>query len=404
MHVHARIWLSLGTVLAAMCATAAAASAHGERSQEGFLRMETVAFSDVKFSTLALRQGQELTITGRATILEVWPTSLAEPKVGYLNVDAPGPVMLMQDRLINSVETPDAFLVTKGATYDFKLRLVGREPGRWHVHPTLAIEGAGSLIGPGEWITVQDTGGFTNSLALLNGQSINLETYNLAQLSVWQWLGFAVGLGWVLYWTVTRPSVTRLAVATQLSLNNDGHEFGVVTRKDHRVANWFAIGLVVLLALGWVYQQLLFPVKIPQQVVRFEPPALPAEVRFAQAQVKLANYDPGTSTLTMDLLATNVGTVPMRLQGFNTSNLTFVNDITGASTTDHPLIVDGPLQIDAGQTQTLHLTLSDPVWAADRLIETSNPRMEVAGQLVFQDNSGGQTHVTILSSVIPKLF
>ena len=56
-------------------------------------------------------------------------------------------------------------------------------------------------------------------------------------------------------------------MATQLSINNDGHEFGLVTRKDHRVANWFAIGLVALLALGWVYQQLLFPVKIPQQVV-----------------------------------------------------------------------------------------------------------------------------------------
>jgi methane/ammonia monooxygenase subunit B len=399
-----RLLLAFLLAVTALLGTALVASAHGEDSQEGFLRMETVAFSDVKFSTLALRQGQELTITGRATILEVWPTSLAEPKVGYLNVDAPGPVMLMQDRLVNGVETPDAFLAAKGARYDFKLMLVGREPGRWHVHPTLAIEGAGSLIGPGEWITVQDTGGFTNSLTLLNGQSINLETYNLAQLSVWQWLGFAAGLGWVLYWTVTRPGMTRLAVATQLSLNNDGHEFGLVTRKDHRVANWFAIGLVALLALGWVYQELLFPVKIPQQVVRFEPPALPAEVRFAQAQVKLADYDPGTSTLTMDVLATNVGTNPMRLQGFNTSNLTFVNDVTGASTTDHPLVVDGPLQIDAGQTQTLRLKLSDPVWSNDRLIETSNPRMEVAGQLVFQDNSGGQTHVTILSSVIPKLF
>src|SRR3977135_1639002 len=101
MHLHGRIWLSLGIVVAAMCATAVAASAHGERSQEGFLRVETVAFSDVKFSTLGVRQGQELTITGRATILEVWPTSLAEPKVGYLNVDAPGPVMLMQDPLVN---------------------------------------------------------------------------------------------------------------------------------------------------------------------------------------------------------------------------------------------------------------------------------------------------------------
>ena len=38
--------LALGGVLA----TAAVAAAHGENSQEGFLRMETVAFSNVQFS------------------------------------------------------------------------------------------------------------------------------------------------------------------------------------------------------------------------------------------------------------------------------------------------------------------------------------------------------------------
>src|SRR3979411_1736211 len=212
MHLHTRIWLSLGAVLAAMCATAAAASAHGERSQEGFLRMETVAFSDVTFSTHVVRQGEQVTITGKATVLETWPKSLPGPSVGFVNVDAPGPVMLMQDRLINGVETPDAFFLTKGATYEFKLVLVGRQAGRWHVHPTLAVEGTGTLIGPGEWITVEDTGGLTNSLLLLNGQTVNLESYSLVQLSIWHWFGFGVGLAWVLYWVVTRPTLTRLAV------------------------------------------------------------------------------------------------------------------------------------------------------------------------------------------------
>jgi methane/ammonia monooxygenase subunit B len=404
MGLQLRIWLSLGIALAAASATAANALAHGERSQEGFLRMETVTFSDVSFSTLAVRQGEELTITGRATILELWPTSLGEPKIGYVNVDAPGPVMLMQNRLVNGVQTPDAFLLNKGATYDFTLVLVGREPGRWHVHPALAIQGAGTLIGPGEWITVEESGGFTNSLTLLNGQSINLETYNLTQLSVWHWLGFAIGLAWVLYWTVTRPSVTRLALATQLPLNSDGHEFGMVTRKDHQVTNWLAIGTVAMLALGWTYQQVLFPVTIPQQVVRFEPPALPAEVRFAQAQVQQARFDPSTGTLTMDVLATNTGTSPMRLRGFNTSNLNFVNPAVDTSASNHALIVDGPAAIEAGQTQTLRLALPDPVWAGERLIEASNPRIEVAGQLVFQDNSGALTRTTVISSVIPKLF
>ena len=134
-------------------------------------------------------------------MLDTWPKTLGEPN-GFVNVDAPGPVMLMQDRQVNGMAAPDAIFVKKGNSYDFKLTLVGREPGRWHVHPTFAVEGAGTLIGPGQWITVQDTGGFTNNLTLLNGQSVNLETYGLAQLSIFQWLGFAVGLGWMLYWTV----------------------------------------------------------------------------------------------------------------------------------------------------------------------------------------------------------
>src|SRR4030088_890959 len=63
MGLQLRIWRSLGIAVVAASATAAVASAHGERSQEGFLRMETVAFSDVSFSTLSLRQGEQLTIT-----------------------------------------------------------------------------------------------------------------------------------------------------------------------------------------------------------------------------------------------------------------------------------------------------------------------------------------------------
>jgi methane/ammonia monooxygenase subunit B len=239
---------------------------------------------------------------------------------------------------------------------------------------------------------------------LLNGQSVNLESYNLVQLSIWHWFGFGVGMAWVLYWVVTRPTLTRLAVTMQIPLNSDGQDIGLLTRKDHRVANWFALSTLALLALGWGYQQVFFPVKIPQQVVRFEPPALAAEARFAQAQVQRAAYDPGTSTLTMDVLATNAGASPVHLQGFTTSSLTFVNEALGTTPSDHTLVADGPVAIDPGQTQTLHLTLRDPAWTDERLIEVSNPNIGVAGQLVFQDSSGAKTHVTVRSSVIPKLF
>ena len=90
---------------------------------------------------------------------------LCETSTRFVNETAPGPVLLMNDRLVNGMSAPDAIFVKKGNTYDFKLTLTGREPGRWHVHPTFAVEGAGTLIGPGQWVTVQDTGSFTNNLA-----------------------------------------------------------------------------------------------------------------------------------------------------------------------------------------------------------------------------------------------
>src|SRR5262249_31588274 len=143
----------LGSIAALV--SGAVAYAHGENAQEGFLRMETVAFTNVQFSKDTLKQGEELVITGKAALLDTWPRTLGEPQTGFVHVPAPGPVLLMKDRLVNGMSAPDAIFVKKGNTYDFKLTLVGREPGRWHVHPTFAVEGAGTLIGPGQWITVQ---------------------------------------------------------------------------------------------------------------------------------------------------------------------------------------------------------------------------------------------------------
>src|SRR5437870_13763798 len=95
--------LALLLATAALLGTALVASAHGENSQEGFLRMETVAFSNVQFSADTIKQGDPVTISGQATILNTWPKTLGEPTTGYINVTAPGPVMLMKDRLVNEI-------------------------------------------------------------------------------------------------------------------------------------------------------------------------------------------------------------------------------------------------------------------------------------------------------------
>jgi methane/ammonia monooxygenase subunit B len=385
--------------------TVAPAAAHGERAQEGYLRMQTIAFSDVGFSASSLEQGQELTITGDATILDTWPASLGEPTLGYVGVDAPGPVLLMKDRTINGESAPDAFFVKKSASYHFSMTLVARRPGRWHIHPTFAVQGAGTLIGPGQWITIQDAAPgrpFSNPQQLLSGVSVDLETYNLAQLTIWQWLGFGLGLAWVLYWTVPKPTMRRLAVASQIPLNNDGRDVGLTDRRDHTVATWFAVATVAMLAGGWIYQQVYFPVKLPQQVARVRPADLPPPSTFARVAVQRAEFDPRTSTLSLDIRATNDGATAIVLTGFTTSSLTFVT--APLADGEHTLTVDDSPTVPSGATQQLRIVMRDPVWSDDRLIEIDNPQMYVAGQLVFEDEHGARSRTTILSNVVPKLF
>jgi len=405
-----RIFLSLLLGVAALMSTAALASAHGENSQEGFLRMETVAFSNVQFSKDTVNQGDELTITGRATLLNTWPRTLGEPDTGFVNVTAPGPVLLMKDRQINGMSAPDAIFVKKGNAYDFKLTLVGRDPGRWHVHPTFAVAGSGTLIGPGQWITVQNTGGFSNNVQLLNGQTVDLENYGIGQLTIFHWLGFALGMAWMLYWTVPKigganhRTVSKLPVTLRIPLNTDGQNIGLITKRDHNVSNWLMAGTVLLIAVGWIYQSAMFPIKIPQQVFRFTPPELNLPTPFAQAVTKDASFDPQTSTLVINVDVTNTGKSPMTLKGFTTSSLTFVDQASAGTGAEHVMVIDPPAPINPGETRTVRLTLRDPVWRDTRMIEVNRPRIEVAGQLLFQDQSGTQTATTVESSVNPKLI
>lgn len=405
-----RILLSLIAAVAALLGTAVVVSAHGENAQEGFLRMETVAFSNVQFSKDTIKQGEQVVITGRATLLNTWPKTLGEPQTGFVNVTAPGPVLLMQDRQVNGMSAPDAIFVKKGDSYDFQLTLVGRQPGRWHVHPTFAVEGAGTLIGPGQWITVQDTGGFANNIQLLNGQTVNLETYGIGQLTIFHWLGFALGMAWMLYWTVPKigganhRTVSKLPVTLRVPLNTDGQDIGLITKQDHRVSNYLLIATAVLLLVGWVYQSVSFPIKIPQQVFRFTPPELPQAPQFANAVTKDANFDPQTSTLTMNVDVTNSGKAPMTLTGFTTSSLTFVDQSSAPTGAQHVMTISPAPTVAPGETKTLTLTLRDPVWTDTRMIEVNRPRIEVAGQLLFKDSGGTENAATIASSVNPKLI
>ncbi len=385
--------------------SASAAWAHGENAQESWLRMNTVAFWNVNFSTDTVKQGETVTITGTAKVLETWPKTLKGPDTAYLSVVAPGPVFLMKDRVINGQAAPASIYVEKGSVYDFKLTIEGRVPGRYHVHPSFAVKGAGSLIGPGQWITVEkNAAGYSNPLTLYNGKTVNLESYGLAwPVNGFSILTFLIGLVWLLYWIVPKPTVSRLAVTSQLSVNDDGGEgVGLITRRDHRAMDLIMVAAALLLIGGWIYEARAFPVKIPQQVDRFSIPSAVAPATIASASMSKVTYDTGTQTLTMSVQATNQGDTPMQLKDLHIAGLRFANPAASQGG-DGQVAVQPSSEIAPEQTQSVTMTIRGGLLEEQRLIPIgagqSNTYMTMVAD--FQNSAGVHNFVTISQFLTP---
>jgi len=392
--------LLAAAVLTVLAVPAAPAGAHGETAQESFLRMGTIAFWDVKFSESTVEQTQQLTITGTAKILETWPEQLAEPKLGFIGVVAPGPVVVIKTRTINGQPAPAAIEVEKGGVYHFEMTLAGRRPGHWHVHPIFGIHGAGSLLGPGQYIDVKESpGGFTNDITLVNGKTENLENLGIGNLTVWTIIWFAVGLVWLLYWIVPKPTVTRLPVTSQIPLNTDGMAYGLITKKDHRAMNIVMATTLFLVIGGMVWQANAYPVKMPQQVLRFAPQAAAMDATFVTIDAKDATYDVESGTVHLTVDVTNTGSTPAAVEAFTTSTLTFgLTKDAGPGTVQ---VTPSPV-IAPGTTVTMVLSMTDPVWHKERLMPVGESRMQITGVVRTRDGAGHENFTTVQSFVKPS--
>jgi methane/ammonia monooxygenase subunit B len=409
---HRRYVLSALLAGALVVALAPAAQAHGERAQEAFLRMRTVSWVDVNFSSDRVRQGETFTVSGTAKILEAWPTNLSKgnPNTAFLGLIAPGPVVMLKERTINGVSVPTRIDAKKGDVYEFSMTVAGRRPGRWHVHPALSVKGAGTLLGPGQWVTVEkNPDGFRNDVTLVEagggtGGTINLENYQLPFTWIWLIITFIIGMAWMIYWTVPKRTVTNLAVTSQIPLNTDGMDYGLITKKDHRNMNWFALGTALLLLVGWIYQAFAFPTKMPQQIFQFAPPAaaVAANNQLAVAGLGEARYDSGAKTLTMDVDVTNNGTTPLQLQQFTTSTLKFA---PGAQAGENggPLNATPAASVAPGATTKLSLAMQGPAWEDEKLIPVNESSQVITGILVFQSGDGKKVLTEVQANLQPLL-
>jgi methane/ammonia monooxygenase subunit B len=406
-----RLLLTVVVVTVAVLVNVTRLYAHGEAGDEPFLKDLTAAFYDVKIAPTQIQVGQPVTITGSVRILETWPYTLDPPQTAYVTPVVPGPVFALQDRTINGQPAPGSFFVEKGGIYQFKMVILGRNPGRWHVHPGIAVQGTGTLIGPGEWVTVAPGAAkFTFPVTLLSGRTIDLNDYEGGFVWWWSFAGFLIGVVWMLYWTLSKRTVTNLAVTIQLSPNDDAPDIGLITPRDHMWMNVLAGVTVAMLVIGWTYAATKYPVRLPQQTDWFAPKFVSSGDKMAEVEPEGATYDDGTDTLLMKIRAKNITSSPITLKQYIMAMATFVNggpdDQAKAGPHDYvgQLEVEPNSPIAPGETKELTLKMTSPVFSEERLIPLHDPQQFIAGLLRFENAAGGQQMVVARSSVVPTQF
>jgi methane/ammonia monooxygenase subunit B len=412
-----RVLIALVAAVVLTVVLAPAASAHGEKSQEGFLRMRTVGWTDVNFSGDSVQQGQTVTVTGKVKIMDAWPSSLAKgtPNTCFLSMISPGPTILLKERTINGVSAPTRIDCAKGQTYDFSMTFAGRRIGKWHVHPAFAVKGAGTLIGPGEWLNVtKNPAGFANEATLLNGKTVNLENYQLPFIWIWLTLTFVIGMVWMIYWTVPKRTIPHLAVTSQIPLNTDGMEYGLITKKDHRNSTIMLLATIGLLAVGWIYQVVSFPTKIPQQIIQFAPPKIESQAPFVKLQAgkNKAIYDANAKSVVLQLMANNTGKQPAQLNQFAVADLTWFNEAVPSSRPTGPQAADTtyPMKVQTdtiapGESQQITITMPSDVWIKrERLLPIGESQLTVTGLLRFQAPNGDKSDVEVDEPLTPTSF
>jgi methane/ammonia monooxygenase subunit B len=291
------------------------------------------------------------------------------------------------------------------------MQMLGRDPGHWHVHPGIAIQGTGTLIGPGEWVTVEPGDKpFALPVTLLSGKTVDLE--HLGGRFVWWWsfASFLIGMAWMVYWTVPKRTVTRLAVTAQLPVNDDAPDIGLITPRDHFWMDLLAGLTILLLVIGWVRMAVRYPVRLPQQTDRFAPVSLTPSEHMAQVRSSGATFDDHTDTLVINAEVKNIGTSPLTLKRYVMAMASFVNggqqDLAKAGPADYvgQLSVDPDGPIAPGETRKVTLKMTGPIFEQERLIPLHDPQQLIAGLLGFTDSQGHEDMVNLKSVLVPTEF
>ena len=402
--------LCLGLLVLAGVATESA-WAHGERSQEPYLRTRTVQYYDVHYDKKTVKVNEEFTLIGKFRLMEDWPDAVSLPDTVFLSAYAPGPMITRVESYLNGMPARQSFSKLElGRDYEFKLVMKGRIPGRHHIHPLLSVKGSGPLVGPGQWIEVTGTkGDFVQKVTTMNGAEIeNLEYYGISRALKWYGVWLALAAFWLLFWLV-RPLLLPRWIAL-----NKGREDVLITNRDITVGVILGVVVVALSFGGYIYAKHEYPYVVPLQAGTNKVDPLPKSKGDVEVKVLKANYDVPGRAMHVVARMTNHGSEPVTILEFATANLRFVNQqapgADKAVSADYPrdLVARGGLGLSdqkplmPGETRDIKMEASDALWEVERLVSfLTDVDSKFGGLLFFVDKSGNRSLSEIGGPILP---
>ena len=399
-------------LMAAVAATsfyAPTASAHGEKSQAAFMRMRTIHWYDLKWSKEVVKVNETVEVTGKFHVFEGWPETVDAPENAFLNIGIPGPVFIRKASYIGGQLVPRSVRLEIGKTYDFKVVLMARRPGDWHVHTMMNVKGGGPIIGPGKWLTIEGSmADFKNPITTLTGATIDLENYNLENTYFWHTLWYVFGLAWIVYW------IRRPVFLPRFLMVNAGRADELVSGTDKKIGMVFAAATVLIVIFAMSAANGKYPITIPLQAgtMRGIKPAVD-EKSAVSIKVEDATYRVPGRAMRMKLTMTNNGNAAVRLGEFYTASVRFLDSDVYKDTSGYPedLLAEDGLSVSdnsplaPGETRTVDVTASDAAWEVYRLADIIyDPDSRFAGLLFFFDAAGNRTISQVDAPLIPSFM
>mgnify|MGYP003521205147 FL=1 len=381
------------------------ASAHGERSQEPFLRMRSIQWYDMKWQPKVTKVNDIATMTGKFHLAEDWPRAVGKPGRAFFNVGSPSPVFVRLSTKLNGHPTFISGPLEIGRDYEFEVKLKARIPGRHHMHAMVNVKDAGPIAGPASWMNISGSwDDFTNPITTLTGKNIDLETFNFSNGICWHLVWLGLGCFWIGYFVAKPMFLPRSRVLLAY-----GDEL-LTSPTDRKVGLVVAILTCAIVWGGYRYTETVHPYTVPIQAGESKVEPLPIAPNPVAIKVTHANYDVPGRALRVTMEITNNGDSPVSIGEFTTAGVRFVNKLGQTHLDpDYPrelvatgLSMDDDRAVQPGETREVKMEAKDALWEVQRLMALlGDPESRFGGLLMTWDESGTRYINSIAGAVIP---